>query len=342
MAAGKSITQELMEAVASQTRRRLPAYISPSDAISVVDYSRSTFAERYVLDTVNTYWPGRVNRSHVYDVFAEYMPHRDGCKTRLDMINYVSDNKDRYAVDCHIVLKMHELNLTSWACRMSYYENGADELVIHALSELANVHTVILTRSKPWTTLDSAVQCVDIFQMIELCDVKLVYLGNNEFGRLCRRPQNCTNPLVVNLPVFPSPEVPSTRKLETAESLLMMNQQSESVVNLQEPTVSAAVHKNLLPDDHSLFLIDAMEHVIGHPIFEVFVLKRLKRPDAMDIICEEPNLSDAMEHIIGKELLSTSQSDNLRQDAMDVLVETNDSYVLITPFVNSQMKNCSV
>ena len=113
MSAGKSIAHEMMESIALQTRRRLPSYISPSDAVSVADFSRSSFAERYVLDTVNLYWPGRINRSHVYDVFAEHMPHQDGCKTRLDMINYVSDNRERYEVDCHIVLKMHEVNLTT-------------------------------------------------------------------------------------------------------------------------------------------------------------------------------------------------------------------------------------
>ena len=237
----------------------------------MLDYSRSSFAERYVLDTVNLYWPGRVNRSHVYDVFVEHMPHQDGCKTHLDMINYVSENRDRYEVDCHIVLKMHELNLNTWACKMSYYENGADELAIHAMSDMANVHTMILTHSKPWTTLDSAVQCVDIYQMIELCQVKLVYLENNEFSRLRKRPQNCTNPLLVNLSVFPSPETPSACELETADTLLMMNQQSDSAVemSLQEPMVSPKVCDNMLQNDHSLFLIDAMEHVIGHPIFEI-------------------------------------------------------------------------
>ena len=245
-------------------------------------------------------------------------------------------------MDCHIVLKMHEVNLATWACRMSYYENGADELAIHAMSEMANVHTVILTRSKPWTTLDSAVQCSNIFQLIDLCAVKLVYLGNNEFGRLCKRPENCTNPIVVNLPVFPTPELPNASDLETAETLLMMNQQGEGSVELQELVVSPKAGTSKLPSDHSLFLIDPMEHVIGHPVFEVLVLKRLKRPDAMDLICEDPVYSDAMEHIVGRELRAVRQSDKVPQDAMDVLVETKDMYVLITPFVNSIMKNCSV
>ena len=141
------MAQELLECL--QTCKRIPNYLSPTDAVSVLDYSRSAFASRYVLDTVNLYWPGQVNRTHVYDAFAEFMHHKDSCKTRLDMINFVEENKASYGIDCHIVLKMHETNLNAWACKMSYYENGSDELALHALSELAKIHTVVLTASKP-------------------------------------------------------------------------------------------------------------------------------------------------------------------------------------------------
>ena len=90
-----------------------------------------------------------------------------------------ADNKARYGVNCHIVLKMHETNLNAWACKMSYYENGADELALHALSELAKIHTVVLTASKPRTTVDLSGLSMDIFQLIKMCSMKLVYLGNN-------------------------------------------------------------------------------------------------------------------------------------------------------------------
>ena len=113
-------------------------------------------------------------------------------------------------------------------------------------------------------------------------------------------------------------------------------------MELQEPVVSPKAGISQLPSDHSLFLIDAMEHVIGHPVFEVLVIKRLIRPDAMDLICEDPVYSDAMEHIVSKELRAVRKSDKLQQDAMDVLVEMKEMYDLITPFVNSMMKNCSV
>ena len=72
----------------------MPAYLSESDATSIDEFMKSKLATRYVLDTKNLYWPGRVNRSHVFDLFAEFMLHREGDKTRLDMINFVADNKE--------------------------------------------------------------------------------------------------------------------------------------------------------------------------------------------------------------------------------------------------------
>ena len=62
----------------------------------------------------------------------------------------------------------------------------------------------------------------------------------------------------------------------------------------------------------------------------------------MDIICEEPVLTDAMEHILGEELHSVFNSDNLHQDAMELLMEMTNTYVLVTPYIDSQLKHCSV
>ena len=181
---GKSIAEELLEAISYQQMRAHPAYISESDAVTYRDFAQMELSSRYVLDTINLYWTGRTNSNHVFDIFSEYFSHGDSGKTRLDMINFVADNKQRYKMDCHIVLKMHETNLEGWACRMTYFENCADKLALYALSDLTKKHTVVITMSKPWTTLHPDVNIADIYDLIDKCDVKLVFLGNCRFGRL--------------------------------------------------------------------------------------------------------------------------------------------------------------
>ena len=151
------------------------------------------------MDTQNLYWPGKVNRSHVFDLFAEFLPHNDGGKTRLDMINFVSDNIERYVIDGHVVLKMHETNLNAWTCKMTYWESSADELTLYALSDLTKQHTIVITRTKPWSTMHPDAVLKDIHGLLDVCGVKLLYLGDNKFGRLRRRPQNFDTSIMVKI-----------------------------------------------------------------------------------------------------------------------------------------------
>ena len=347
-----SIAVELLKSISLQNRRPQLAYLSESDAVSVQEYSRSVFAERYVLDTVNLYWPGRLNRHHVYDLFLEYLTHGDSGKTRIDMLDFVTKNESRYLMDCHTVLKMHELNLDTWAQHVVCFENGADELAIYALSDLVQVHTTILMKTKPWTTLHPDLQLQDTFQMLEICDVNLVFLGNDQYGVLRKRPSNCVNPILINAPVFPTPspltslETPSQRELETADTLLLMKNQQESnnsEIPIQEPTISESTYENKTPESHGLKFRDAMEHVLNEVLFPN-TWNNLKVHDAMDRICEEVVLTDAMEHVVGYSLPKNAWglSDGLTADAMSVLVETPVMSVYVKPSDERQLKDCSI
>ena len=246
MAACKnSIAEELLQSFWLHQMCAIPAYLSESEATTIEEFARSELSSKYVLDTQNLYWPGTVNRSHVFNLFAEFLPHRDGGQTRLDMINFVSDNRERYVIDGHVVLKMHETNLDAWAGKMTYWENSADELILYALSDLTKQHTVVITSTKPWSTVHPDVILKDIHDLLNVCSVKLLYQGGNKFGRLHLKPQNYDTSVMVNLPVFPGTETPCVREMETACSLLLMNAQETDnqetggdKFELQEPVVT--------------------------------------------------------------------------------------------------------
>ena len=201
----KTIAAELMEVINYHQMKAHPAYISESDAVEISAFTHSELAEKYVLDTVNLYWPGKVNKNHVFEMFSEFLDHEDAGKTRCDMIDFVMSNKKRYYMDGHTVLKMHETNLDSWASSMTCFTNMADELAIYTLSDLTRKHTVIITNTKPWTTVHPDVVIDDIYHLLNMCDVKLLFLGNCKFGRLRIRPKNCNNPVVYAPPRFPWP-----------------------------------------------------------------------------------------------------------------------------------------
>ena len=340
MAAGKtSIAEELLQSISLHQMHAIPAYLSESDATTIEAFAKSELSLTYVLDTQNLYWPGAVNRSHVFDLFAEFFLHKDSGKARLDMINFVSDNRERYAIDGHVVLKMHETNLNAWACKMTYWENSADELALYALSDLPKQHTVVITNTKPWSTVHPNVVLKDIHGLLDVCGVKLLYLGNNKFGRLRRRPQNYDTPVMVNLPVFPGTETLCVREMETACSLLLTNAQETDIqetgdetLELQEPIVTYNVPPNV------------------EPIPELMDLTSMLGPHQEEFI--DNGFSDAMEHIVGRVLVSMAPTALNVPDAVDsmcapsVLVETaadlKPEYVLVNPKIEQQIKQCSI
>ena len=296
MAAGKTpIAEELIQSISLHQMRVIPAYLSESDATTIEAFAKSELSLKYVLDTQNLYWPGAVNRSHVFDLFVEFLLHKDGGKPRLDMINLVSDNRERYVIDGHVVLKMHETNLNAWACKMTYWENSADKIALYAFSDLTKQHTVVITSTKPWRTVHPHVVLKDIHGLLDVCGVKLLYLGNNKFGRLRRRPQNYDTSVMVNLPVFPGTETPCIWEMETACSLLLMNTQETDnqetgveKLELQEPTETYNVPSNV------------------EQIPKLRDLTGMLGPHPQELT--DNGFSDAMEHIVGRVLVSTAPS----------------------------------
>ena len=115
MAERQSMVQELLECL--QTRKHILNYLSPLDAVSVLNYSRSDFASRYVLDTVNLYWPGRVNRTQILGApIIETVPqHPHSHPDAMDSIctNVVYNDAMKYILDCSLV---HEIISDNLVC----------------------------------------------------------------------------------------------------------------------------------------------------------------------------------------------------------------------------------
>ena len=75
MAASRNlIAEELLQSISLHQMRAIQAYLSESDGTTIEEFATSELATKYVLDTQNLYWPGTVNRSHVFDLFAEFLP----------------------------------------------------------------------------------------------------------------------------------------------------------------------------------------------------------------------------------------------------------------------------
>ena len=311
--AEKSIAAELLLQINLSKLRPTPNYLSPSDAMTVEEFERSEYGTDYSLDVSNIEWGNASNDSHIFDIYSKFTTHRDSSMTRLDMLNFVASNNERYKWDCHIFFMMHEVYLDTWLKKMAYWGTKADELASYALSDMLKVHMFIVTKHRPWTTIDPVVQGTPT-EILSYCPVKLAYLGDNRFGRLWPKiiPTPSVSTLQTNVvSVFPDskplvhvPAPPTLAELETANTLLTMQQtmsQTQSMkagttsnLNLQEPNVSTTDQPSELildnqqtpsveyPNDDSL---DAMDKLVEHEDASFSEPNYwLKRSDCMDVI----------------------------------------------------------
>ena len=261
--------------------RPIPAYLSEEDAVTVNMYMQSEYARNYLIDTWNIHWGGEVHHSHVFDIYAKFSPTQDPVRTRLDMIKFVTPNSARYNWDAHLYLSMHGLNLESWIQRMMFWENGADALAIYSLSDMLGIHTTVLMKSKPWTTVSGNFQG-DVYDLLWISEVILVYLGQDRYAHLWKKAPTENSYIGPNFNYAPMANPPATlmEEFQTAQTLLKLH--GDNLDNKEENRT-----ENNVTD--TTFLSDAMDKVVDH--LDTCPIGELNVPDAMDRILD-PSIPD--------------------------------------------------
>ena len=305
-----SIAAELLQEINLTKLPPIPNYLSSADAMTVTEFEQSKYSEEYSLDISNIEWGKTSNDSHVFNIFSEFCVHHDSTKTRLDMLQHIAANNQHYKWDGHIFFAMHEIYLDTWHQKMSYWGTKADELAIYALCDMLQIHSFIVTKNRPWTTVDASIHGTDM-EILHLCPVKLVYLGENRFGRLWRKlwwdppvSKNQTNqpafPDMIPPPIISIPAPPTREELETAETLLTMQsvqpETQDVLMELQELTVTD-IHtvqhsaNDVMIDnlfnlqDTAACLGDAMDKIVEHEDVSFSELKNwIKFRDCMDLV----------------------------------------------------------
>ena len=145
------------------------------------------------------------------------------------MITFVTENMRRYSWDGDLFLRLNGLLLDTWLKKMSYWGNCGDALSIYAMCDMYGVHCCVITHMKPWTTVANTVKGTAM-DVLKICQVKLIYLGENKFGKLIEKPgTSAPSYLSANynyLPMLQQPAPPPLiRELETANTLLNLQSQ---------------------------------------------------------------------------------------------------------------------
>ena len=166
-------------------------------------------------------------------MFAKFCGYNDSTYARLDMLTFVAENTARYEWNAHVLLKMHGTNLNGWFKTMTDCLNRGDELAIYAMCDMLKWHTFLFTRTKPWTTVDGSIGTLTVPELCIMCDVRLIYLGNNKFGEIKCKPE-LLSPLPKPKPFKKesSPHTVSSPNEELVVGILDESQSSCTLVSL--------------------------------------------------------------------------------------------------------------
>ena len=325
MAAHSSLTFEVLNAIKMPNLRPIPPYLSETDAVTSDIFMQSEYAQDYTIDTSNIHWGGEIHHDHVFDIYAIFSASKDPVQTRLDMLQFVMNNRQKYDWNAHLYLSLNRMNLGLWLERMSFFDVSADALAIYALSDMLGLHTTILTMSKPWTTV-SGEYSGTVEDLLDVSSVNLIYLGQHRYARLWKKAvpdgssymgPNYNYPPMLELPEY---TVPSTEEIDTAQALLVLG----SAENLPS---AGRTSTETQPSNQNAWH-DAMDKIIENT--DTNTVGALKGKDAMEMI-------------IAADELCVETDQGMELDNRALRVETSGPTPVKTPVVlHVKTKKCVV
>ena len=114
------------------------------------------------------------------------------------------------------VFWLENTDVSTWLKKQKYKNNAPDEMCIYALSIIFRRHTIIYTTYQPWCTVDiKPGMWPEVVE--EACETRLVYLGDNLFGKLKRKPLT-----MISWPQVNIDEIQAARILHRDPNLMEM------------------------------------------------------------------------------------------------------------------------
>ena len=154
------------------------------------------------------------------------------------MLNFIAKNNARYEWDAHVLLKMHGTNLARWTACMTDTLNKGNELSIYSMCDMLKCHAFVYTRTKPWTTVNGSIVELSIPKLCMMCDIRLIYLRDNNYGKLKYQPHMMS-------PIS-SPTPQETPAIDIAIY------PKDSVESIDINSVQGGLAVGILNDDHSI------------------------------------------------------------------------------------------
>lgn len=162
--------------------RGIVPYIAQHTKITKKAFKNMELSDNYLLDLSRCRVDRRLNRSSVFEYFAELScEHPDN--VRAGMITRMRLDTPYYERCGHIIAGFKQLSFGEWLEHMADPNVPADELAIFALSKIYDLHTMIYTTGPPWSTLKPP-SPISVQKLHRLCQVHFVYTSKDMYAEL--------------------------------------------------------------------------------------------------------------------------------------------------------------
>ena len=238
------------------------------ETVMINEYDKLDIAKWYDLDTTHCFVgkkKPKFNKHCVYDIFAGYC-NLSKFELKDKVTQEVSENTVWYDRLGRVYFGWKNTDVSTWLKKQKFKNNAPDEMCIYALSVIFCWHTIIYTTYQPWCTVDiKPGMWPEIVE--EACETRLVYLGDNLFGELKRKPLTMTLWPQVNID-----DIQAARILHRDPNLMEMyiehavstdfNTQNTNIVRNVQTFLSPSDTTTILPSVPMVFDMDYICHAM--------------------------------------------------------------------------------
>ena len=181
-----SLAAELLHKISPMPYKTYVAKINECDAVTPDNFKNSRWANYFTVDSSNIVKNGRANPNHVFNIFGPFSGHT-GTEVHVKLLENIAADMSFYERRSTFCLQMRSMNLETWVETIANELVYCDELGLMGLCYMYHLHCVVLTQNKLWSTVQ-ADKPLNLLDLLNICSVCLIYLGNLHFGVLTWRP----------------------------------------------------------------------------------------------------------------------------------------------------------
>ena len=182
------MSAELMQKMNPYGYKKFCSYISECDSISLEFYKASKWVNYFTLDVSLMFKNGKVNPDHVYELFSSFNG-LSAKEVRMHSLEYIYENIEFFECRSSVCLALRGIGLNTWVDMVKDSRICCDELALLGLSAMYQRHCLVVTKNKFWSTIETK-EPLSIINLMKECTVRLLYLGNLNFGTLRWQPHN--------------------------------------------------------------------------------------------------------------------------------------------------------